>query len=115
VIKEIITREQADILFGIVLILGLILLPVAAVVARGRGKSPLRAALAVGGPPTLVGVLWRVYNAITDRMGLDTVANLLVNLFLFVVVGVACGVGWVMLTRRPPVEEETADTPEAEA
>jgi hypothetical protein len=102
VIKELVTRGQADALFGVVLILGLILLPVTALVARRRGKSPLLAAVAIGGPPTLVGVLWRVYNVITDRMGLDTVANLLVNLVLFVIVGAACGVGWVALNRRQP-------------
>jgi hypothetical protein len=111
VIKELITRGQADALFGAVLALGLVLLLVAAVVARGRGKSPLLAALAFGGPPTLVGLLWRLYNAITDRIGLDTVANLLVNLALFVVVGVACGVAWVVLTSRRP-DKVDGDTTE---
>ena len=37
--------------------------------------------------------LWTVYNAITAKLGLDTVKNLLVNLGLFVVVGIAAGVG----------------------
>jgi hypothetical protein len=110
VIKELVTRGQADVAFGVVLVLGLILLPVAAFVARRRGKSPLQAALAFGGPPMLVGVLWRVYNAITDRIGLDTVANLLINLVLFVVIGAACGVGWVVLTRRRP-DGSGGDTP----
>ena len=44
----------------------------------------------------LVGVgnymLWTVYNAITDSLGLDTVKNLLVNLGLFVVLGSLIGV-----------------------
>lgn len=38
-------------------------------------------------------VLWTVYNAITDRLGLDTVKNLLVNLALFLVLGVLIGLG----------------------
>ncbi len=35
--------------------------------------------------------LWTVYNRITDRLGLDTVKNLLVNLALFAAVGIAVG------------------------
>lgn len=35
--------------------------------------------------------LWTVYNAITDKLGLDTVANLLVNLGLFLVIGTVAG------------------------
>lgn len=37
--------------------------------------------------------LWTADNAITDKLGLDTVKNLLVNLGLFVVVGIAVGLG----------------------
>ena len=37
--------------------------------------------------------LWNGYNAITDKLGLDTVKNLLTNLCLFVVLGVVIGVG----------------------
>lgn len=36
-------------------------------------------------------VMWKVYSAITDRLGLDTVKNLLVNLGLFIAVGVIVG------------------------
>ena len=35
--------------------------------------------------------LWTVYNAVTDKLGLDTVANLLVNLGLFLVIGTVAG------------------------
>ena len=99
--KELITVPQADTLFLAVLALGLVGAPLAALIARRRrGGDPLAAALAVGGPLILIGLMWRVYNAITDRLGLDTVANLLVNLGLFVVVGVLCGVGWARITTR---------------
>ena len=37
--------------------------------------------------------LWTLYNTITDKLGLDTVKNLLTNLCLFVVLGVVIGVG----------------------
>jgi hypothetical protein len=116
-VKEIITRGQADLLFEAILVLGLILLPTAAVIARSRGRRPLLAALTFGSPPVLIGILWRVYNAITDRIGLDTVANLLVNLILFVAVGAACGVGWVLLTRQQQGMDGTpsGDTPDAGA
>lgn len=38
-------------------------------------------------------VLWTIYNAITEKLGLDTVKNLLVNLALFVVLGTLIGIG----------------------
>ena len=37
--------------------------------------------------------LWTVYNAITEKLGLDTVKNLLVNLGLFVVISIIIGAG----------------------
>ena len=36
-------------------------------------------------------VLWKVYNAITERLGLDSVKNLVVNIVLFVAIGVGAG------------------------
>lgn len=45
-------------------------------------------------------VLWTVYNAITDRLGLDTVKNLLVNLALFIVLGIIIGLAASLLQRR---------------
>ncbi|MDH7569864.1 MAG: hypothetical protein QHJ73_09795, partial [Armatimonadota bacterium] len=47
--------------------------------------------LAVGCVGIANWLLWRLYNSITDRFGLDTVKNLLINLALFVVIGVAVG------------------------
>lgn len=60
------------------------------------------------GPGLLLGVLagagnyalWTVYNAITEKLGLDTVKNLLVNLGLFVVLGVVVGVGVGLFAAR---------------
>lgn len=98
--KEIVTVAQADALFLALLALGVLAAPIAALLARRKGMDPLAAALATGGPLVLMGVMWRVYNAVTNRLGLDTVRNLLVNLALFVVVGVFCGAGWAWLTAR---------------
>jgi hypothetical protein len=101
--KELITVRQADALFLGLLLLGLVIAPVAALVARRRRSDALAAALAAGGSLVLLGVLWRVYNAVTNRLGLDTVANLLANLALFVLVGIACGAGWAwLIARRRP-------------
>ena len=47
----------------------------------------------------LIGVgnlaLWGVYNLITNKLGLDTVLNLGVNLVLFIVIGILIGLGTV--------------------
>jgi len=61
--------------------------------ALGRcvAYSALRG-LAFGCIGILNWLLWRVYNAITDRLGLDTVRNLFANLALFAVVGVVGGI-----------------------
>lgn len=52
----------------------------------------------------LVGVgnftLWTVYNAITEKLGLDTVKNLLVNLALFVFLGTLIGIGAGLFASR---------------
>ncbi len=73
--------------------------------AWGYAAKRLPLGLAVG---LLVGVgnyaLWTVYNAITDHLGLDTVKNLLVNLGVFVLIGIAVGVGaGVYAARKPDV------------
>ncbi|MBN2054633.1 hypothetical protein JW905_06910 [bacterium] len=54
--------------------------------------------------PLLLG-LWKLYNAITNVLGLDTVKNLLVNLAVFIVIGIVLGIALSFLPRR------TATTP----
>jgi len=100
--RELITEHEANLLMLAVLIaapaIGLL---------WGAAAKRLRRGLAVG---LLVGVgnyaLWTVYNAITDRLGLDTVKNLLVNLALFVVVGIAAGLGTAWYGARGRKEKE---------
>ena len=87
--KELIDLHQAHLLMLGVLVL-------APLIGLGWGfvNKRLPLGLLIG---LLAGVgnyaLWTVYNAITQKLGLDTVANLLVNLGLFVVIGIAIGAG----------------------
>jgi xanthosine utilization system XapX-like protein len=50
------------------------------------------AGLLIGLLGTLVYFLWQVYNAITDVIGLDRVANLVVQLVMFAVFGILLGI-----------------------
>jgi hypothetical protein len=113
--QELVTRAQADVLFTILPILGLIGGIVAGLLARRGGQNALAAAVLWGGPPVLIGILWRVYNAITDRIGLDRVTNLAVNFGLFIVVGILCGIIGAALGARgdrgeiTPAKDETLE------
>ena len=87
--KELIDAHQAHLLM-------LVLLGIAPLIGLLWGFLAKRAGrgLLIG---VLVGVgnfaLWNGYNAITDKLGLDTVKNLLTNLCLFIVLGVVIGIG----------------------
>jgi predicted transporter len=94
--KELIDPHQAHLLM-----LGVLILAPVLGLAWGVASKRLPLGLAVG---LLVGIgnyaLWTVYNAITDKLGLDTVKNLLVNLGLFVFIGIAVGIGAGLYTAR---------------
>ena len=94
--KELIDPRQAHLLM-----LGVLLLAPLIGLAWGFWAKRPAPGLVIG---LLVGVgnyaLWTVYNAITDRLGLDTVKNLLVNLGLFVVLGSAIGLAVGLYQRR---------------
>lgn len=87
--KELISLHQAN---GLMLAV-LVLAPLVGL-AWGAAKKRLVPGFTLG---LLVGAgnygLWTVYNAITEHLGLDTVKNLLVNLGLFVIVGLLVGIG----------------------
>lgn len=84
--------------------LGVLVLAPLAGLAWGFAVKRLPFGLAIG---ILVGIgnytLWTAYNAITQKLGLDTVTNLLVNLGLFVVIGVVVGIGaGIYAARKEP-------------
>ena len=86
--KELIDEHQAH----LVMLAVLVLAPLTGLAWGARVKRVWRG-LCVG---ALIGggnyALWTVYNAITAKLGLDTVANLLVNLGLFLVLGTIAGI-----------------------
>lgn len=94
--EEIVTARQVDTLFLALAITGPV---VGAVVSWARRRGILNGLL-WGLLPTANWLLWRLYNAITDRLGLDTVKNLLVNLALFLVIGAVVGGIAALWTRR---------------
>jgi len=94
--KELIDPHQAHLLM-----LGVLALAPLTGLAWGLTVKRLWFGLTLG---VLVGsgnyALWTLYNAVTERLGLDTVKNLLVNLGLFVIIGIAIGVGTGIYTVR---------------
>jgi len=67
---------------------------------RGGMKRSALTGLVIGLPGPLLLLLWRIYNTVTDRLGLDTVRNLVVNVIIFVVVGLVIGFGVGFAARR---------------
>lgn len=92
--REIVTVDQINRWFLLLAIavpvLG-ILIGAAAGARHGLLKQSALKGLIVGllGPLNLV--LWKLYNTITDRLGLDSVKNLLVQLGLFLALGTVAG------------------------
>jgi hypothetical protein len=101
--REIVDADQVTRLFTILAIV----LPPACLLAGwwygGRRHNSRRGAIlgvlvGLAGPLNLL--MWRVYNAITDSIGLDTVRNLVINLILFLVSGAVIGVAAGLAIRR---------------
>jgi hypothetical protein len=101
--REIVTVAQVDRWF-LLLAVGLPVVGalVGALIGSRRGAVTKGASrgLLVGllGPTNLL--LWTVYNRLTDSMGLDSVKNLLVNITLFIGLGLTAGVVYGLLSRR---------------
>ena len=96
--KELINAHQSHLLMLSVLVLAPLVGLAWGFWAKRLGRG-LGSGLAVG-----VGnfALWTLYTAITEKLGLDTVKNLLVNLGLFVGLGLLVGAGWGVWTARGP-------------
>ncbi len=112
--RELVTVEQAE----RVIRLCALALPAAGLVVgalvgavRRRPLAGLATGLLCGlaGPAALV--MWRIYNAVMGRYGLDSVRALLINLALFVVVGVIVGLTIGCVARRRRAEAPRANAP----
>ena len=77
---------------------------------RGALRQGVRSGLVIGMAGPLNWLLWRVYNLLTDRNGLDTVRNLLINLTLFITLGALFGAAAGLLRRRAATDENAGDT-----
>lgn len=67
-----------------------------------RARRPAAGTIAgalVGGVGTLVYAMWRVYGAITGALGLDSLANLALQLLLFAALGAGIGALIVRISR----------------
>ncbi|MCC6728563.1 MAG: hypothetical protein IT208_04415 [Chthonomonadales bacterium] len=101
--RELVTTRQVEAAFRAIAIAAPLL---GALVGAALGRRSWRSSLPRGfllgllGPANLL--LWWLYNAITDRMGLDTVRNLLVNMAMFVAIGGTVGLvlAWSERARR---------------
>lgn len=88
------------VVFGRLLLLAAIVTPVAGALIGAtigwRSKTSRSGAIrgfSIGLSGPLVLGLWHLFNAITDRLGLDTVRNFFVNIGLFSLIGILLGFG----------------------
>jgi Na+/proline symporter len=113
--REIVDAGEIGSLFTI---LAIVLPPICLLIGWWNGsrrKDARRGAilgLLVGllGPLNLL--MWRIYNAITDTIGLDTVRNLVINLILFLVSGGVIGVVAGIAIRRINGVQPASNPPE---
>ena len=101
--RELITVTTARMIVFAIGIGGPIVGAAVGVAIGARKKTPsagLLHGLGFGLLGTLALILWFIYNAVISRMGFDSVAGFLVNLCIFVVVGIAAGLGIALLARR---------------
>ena len=101
--RELVSAEAVGTAIAVISGVGLLLAIAFGVMARGRAGL-IRGAL-LAGCAALLFPLWLVYNRIEDALGLDSVAALLINLTLFIVVGIGAGIA---LRRFWPAEVEPA-------
>jgi len=93
--REIVDEKTVNLVLAVLAIAGPVAGLIIGAVVGGTRKAICPYAvrgLAVGLAGVLVFALWRVYSAITGRLGLDSLANLLVNLALFVALGLVLGI-----------------------
>jgi hypothetical protein len=112
-LREIVEVAAVERLFLLLVVIGPIVgLAIGAAVGARRQEARRGALLGLlaglFGP--LNWLLWRIYNVVTDRNGLDTVRNLVINLALFIVVGGVLGVALGYAFRRPAAPTATEES-----
>jgi drug/metabolite transporter (DMT)-like permease len=115
--REIIDRPTAERLVAIVCALWFAGVGAGTALLARRQPDP-RSLSVRGGLLALLGALlyvgWRVYNAIEDHYGLDSVKALAINAALFVVTGIIIGIVAGRLSPPPVSSQEEASTLPAE-
>jgi lipopolysaccharide export LptBFGC system permease protein LptF len=100
--KELITIEQMNhLMMAFIVIAPVVGLVIGAIVKNVKAYGLGGLAIGVGNY-----ILWTVYSAITNKLGLDTVANLAVNLGLFIVIGVVVGIVIAKMQSKPERSKE---------
>lgn len=102
--REIVTVAQVEGLFRVLAVGGPLLGAMVGILMGRTRRSVGRyglAGLSIGLLASLNYGVWRLYLAISDRLGMDAVVNLLVNLGLFVAMGCVGGVLYGRWHRRP--------------
>ena len=92
--------ERALTILAIVLPSGGILIGAIVGAARGSFVRQVIAGLLFGLFGPAIWLLWRMYNGIVGAFGLDSVRGLLINLALFVAIGLVTGLAAAVLWRR---------------
>ena len=101
--QELVTVEQAERVIRAAAIAlpaaGLVIGAAAGALRRQVARGVVFGLLCGASGPAILG-LWRVYNAIVNRYGLDSVTGLLINLGLFAVIGLLLGLAVAAVWRR---------------
>ncbi len=116
-LHEIVTVGQVERLFALLAVAvplaGLVIGALSGARRRQAGRGALLG-LGIGLIGPLNWLLWHLYNALTDRNGLDTVRNLVINLALFLLIGAGLGMGLRYARSRMALPPDAGAPPEPE-
>ena len=89
--RELVDANTVGMAVAVLSGVSLVLLVVLGLIAKSRASAGAKRGALLAGCGVLLYPLWSIYNRIEDQFGLDSVAALLINLALFVVVGALAG------------------------
>ena len=102
-LREIVDIGAVGRLFALLAVVGPIVGAIIGGIIGSRRRNVRGGALAglgFGLLLTLNGLLWQIYNRITDATGIDTVKNVVINFSLFALVGLTLGAGIGVAQKR---------------